>query len=76
MTSLHRIKQLLRHMLTRNNRAGPLAGSVLAAGLYKFLKILEYEQANPGQDASTVEPENGNRDGAEEGRIRLVNEES
>ena len=32
--------------------AGPAAGSVLAAGLYQFLKILDYEQANPGQDAS------------------------
>lgn len=51
--------------------AGPLAGSVLAAGLYKFLKILEYEQANPGQDASTVERD-GHGGGGDEGRIRLV----
>lgn len=42
--------------------AGPAAGAVLAAGLYKFLKILDYERANPGQDASNT----GN-----EGRIRL-----
>ena len=45
--------------------AGPLVGSILAAGLYKFLKILEYERANPGQDASTT-----SRDG--EGQIRLM----
>ncbi|KAK5173440.1 Aquaporin-1 [Saxophila tyrrhenica] len=44
--------------------AGPASGAVLAAGLYKFLKILDYERANPGQDAS-------GRDG-EDGRIRLL----
>ena len=27
-----------------------MLGSVLAAGFYKFIKILEYETANPGQD--------------------------
>ena len=42
--------------------AGPAAGAVLAAGLYKFLKILDYERANPGQDASMP---------GEEGRVRL-----
>ena len=46
---------------------GPTVGSVLAAGLYKFLKILEYERANPGQDASTVSKD----DAINEGRIRL-----
>jgi len=30
--------------------AGPLLGAVVAAGFYKFIKILEYETANPGQD--------------------------
>ena len=40
--------------------AGPAAGAVLAAGLYKFLKILDYERANPDQDA---------------GRIRLLDHE-
>lgn len=44
--------------------AGPAVGAILAAGLYKFLKILDYERANPGQDAS----ENSGGDG---GRIRL-----
>ncbi|CAN9395627.1 unnamed protein product [Alternaria sp. RS040] len=29
---------------------GPILGSVIAAGFYKFIKILEYETANPGQD--------------------------
>ena len=29
---------------------GPLLGSLLAAGFYKFIKMLEYETANPGQD--------------------------
>jgi aquaporin related protein len=26
-------------------------GSLLAAGYYKFVKYLNYEEANPGQDA-------------------------
>lgn len=29
---------------------GPILGSVVAAGFYKFIKVLEYETANPGQD--------------------------
>jgi aquaporin related protein len=29
---------------------GPVLGSVIAAGFYKLIKILEYETANPGQD--------------------------
>ncbi|KAG9560744.1 aquaporin, partial [Aureobasidium melanogenum] len=29
---------------------GPVLGSIVAAGFYKFIKILEYETANPGQD--------------------------
>ena len=44
--------------------AGPAAGAVLAAGLYKFLKVLDYERANPGQDAAGTNTSN-------EGRIRL-----
>ena len=28
---------------------GPILGSIVAAGFYKFIKILEYESANPGQ---------------------------
>ena len=30
---------------------GPILGALLAAGFYKFIKVLEYETANPGQDA-------------------------
>jgi hypothetical protein len=29
---------------------GPGLGSILAVGFYKFIKMLEYEMANPGQD--------------------------
>ena len=47
--------------------AGPTAGAVLAAGLYKFLKILDYERANPGQDGSGKP--------LDEGRIRLLDNE-
>ena len=31
---------------------GPLLGALLAATFYKFIKLLEYETANPGQDAN------------------------
>lgn len=30
--------------------AGPILGAILAAGFYKFIKVLEYETANPAQD--------------------------
>ncbi|KAF3935181.1 Aquaporin-4 [Dactylellina cionopaga] len=30
---------------------GPFLGSILATAFYKFIKILEYETANPYQDA-------------------------
>ncbi|KAF2091921.1 aquaporin-like protein [Saccharata proteae CBS 121410] len=33
---------------------GPLAGSILASGLYKFFKHMRYEEANPGQDADEI----------------------
>lgn len=29
---------------------GPILGAIVAAGFYKFIKILEYETANPDQD--------------------------
>jgi len=29
---------------------GPALGALVAAGFYKFIKILEYESANPDQD--------------------------
>ena len=31
---------------------GPMLGALLASGFYKFIKMLEYESANPGQDAT------------------------
>ncbi|KAI5208328.1 aquaporin-like protein [Aureobasidium subglaciale] len=36
---------------------GPLLGSVLSVGFYKFIKTLEYETANPGQDFNDKEAE-------------------
>ncbi|KAF2219977.1 aquaporin-like protein [Elsinoe ampelina] len=33
---------------------GPVLGSIVAAGFYKFIKVLEYETANPGQDMDHV----------------------
>jgi len=32
---------------------GPALGAVIASGYYRFAKALNYEEANPGQDAST-----------------------
>lgn len=46
--------------------AGPYSGAVLAAGLYKLLKSLEFEMANPGQDASTADEANN-----QEGGVRI-----
>ncbi|THZ73876.1 aquaporin-like protein [Aureobasidium pullulans] len=36
---------------------GPLMGSILSVGFYKFIKTLEYETANPGQDFNDKEAE-------------------
>jgi len=36
---------------------GPLMGSLLAVGFYHFIKTLEYETANPGQDFNEHEHE-------------------
>lgn len=41
--------------------AGPVLGSIVAAGFYKFIKILEYESANPNQDASKVQQQQEQR---------------
>jgi aquaporin related protein len=46
--------------------AGPYAGAVLAAGLYKLLKSLDFEMANPGQDASTADEADN-----QEGGVRI-----
>lgn len=32
---------------------GPISGAILAWGFYKFIKMLEYEMANPGQESSS-----------------------
>ncbi|KAL8835053.1 MAG: hypothetical protein Q9170_003482 [Blastenia crenularia] len=34
---------------------GPILGALLASGFYKFIKMLEYETANPGQDFDDTE---------------------
>ena len=36
---------------------GPILGSLLASGFYKFIKVIEYETANPGQDLDDREAE-------------------
>lgn len=41
--------------------AAPVLGSVVAAGFYKFIKVLEYENANPNQDASKVQQQQEQR---------------
>lgn len=43
---------------------GPVLGSVVAAGFYKFIKILEYENANPNQDASRAKQQQRQREKA------------
>jgi aquaporin rerated protein, other eukaryote len=41
---------------------GPILGSLLASGFYKFIKMLEYETANPNQDASGLKGDHFNPD--------------
>jgi len=41
---------------------GPLMGSCIAVGFYRFIKALEYETANPGQDFNEKEAEVFNPD--------------
>lgn len=36
---------------------GPALGSLIAVGFYRFVKVLEYETANPGQDFNEREAE-------------------
>jgi aquaporin rerated protein, other eukaryote len=54
---------------------GPTLGAILASGFYKFIKVLEYETANPAQDTdgSNLRPqtaesmmEQGGRHGSKE----------
>jgi aquaporin related protein len=41
--------------------AGPIAGALLAIAFYKFIKLMEYEMANPGQDADVFNDPTQNR---------------
>ena len=34
---------------------GPVLGALAAAGYYKFVKLFNYEEVNPGQDATDEE---------------------
>lgn len=45
---------------------GPILGSLLASGFYKFIKMLEYETANPGQDRAKPKGEHFDPDIDEE----------
>lgn len=42
-------------VLIRRLGVGPGAGAIAAVLFYKFIKILEYEMANPGQEAASNE---------------------
>jgi len=35
---------------------GPAMGALLAAGYYRFVKAMHYDEANPGQDSTGQEP--------------------
>lgn len=59
---------------------GPALGTLLATAFYKFIKILEYESANPGQDDDRdverdgdVEKEAGLVDGRRKGSNATAN---
>jgi aquaporin related protein len=55
---------------------GPILGSLLASGFYKFIKMLEYETANPGQDRSKTAGEHFNPDEhTEKARVSFAPEE-
>ncbi|KAL8766277.1 MAG: hypothetical protein Q9209_006909 [Squamulea sp. 1 TL-2023] len=45
------------HWSTKLYWVGPILGALLASAFYKFIKILEYETANPGQDFDDREQE-------------------
>ncbi|KAI9645271.1 Aquaporin-1 [Ciborinia camelliae] len=48
---------------------GPILGAILASAFYKFIKILEYETANPGQDAAETQAMTNRVSFAEEGMV-------
>lgn len=45
---------------------GPFLGALLAAGYYDFIKFFNYEDANPGQDASEAGSDAGDDDNSRE----------
>lgn len=42
------------------HRIGPLLGAAITAGYFRFVKYFNYEEANPGQDASHAPSEDDN----------------
>ena len=42
------------YLLTGSQGVGPATGAIIAVMFYKFIKILEYEMANPGQDGDVA----------------------
>ena len=46
---------LLFRILTFTPGVGPGLGAIIAVVFYKFIKILQYEVANPGQDEASDE---------------------
>jgi aquaporin related protein len=47
----------VRHTLTSYTRFGPLMGTLLAFGMYRIVKSVEYQTVNPGQDFDEHEAE-------------------
>lgn len=45
---------------------GPIIGSLIAVVFYQFIKILEYEMANPGQDGDETNDPTKNKEKAAE----------
>ena len=41
-------------LLIDSQGVGPATGAVIAVIFYKFIKTLEYEMANPGQDGDSA----------------------
>lgn len=49
-------------LTTHSSGVGPFIGTLLATALYKLIKILEYEMANPGQDGDDLNDPTQNPD--------------
>jgi aquaporin related protein len=48
--------------LTDTTGVGPIIGSLIAVFFYKFIKMLEYEMANPGQDGDMINDPTKNKE--------------